>query len=159
MRRVLAVAASGAVALAFLAGAWSCRPAASPGAGQEAGEEPERYPADLGPDEVDVTSYPRAQQEGYALFVARCSGCHPPARTINSPIKDSATWTRYVTRMHVKSETLTGKPLLSDTEARRIIGFLVFDSRERKLKRADQFEAQQRALTARFKAEEAARVR
>ena len=62
------------------------------------------FPADLGPDTVDVRAYPASQQENYALFVEKCSGCHTLARAVNSPIVDAPTWNRYAKRMHGKNQ-------------------------------------------------------
>lgn len=74
------------------------------------------FPADLGPDTIDVTAYPVSQQENYALFVKKCSLCHTLARPINSPLVDASTWTRFVKRMHGKNrDRLNGGPLLSGT--------------------------------------------
>jgi len=42
------------------------------------------YANDLGPDKVDVSSYPKQVQEGYKLLVVRCAQCHTPSRPLNS---------------------------------------------------------------------------
>lgn len=117
------------------------------------GREP-LFPADLGPDTVDVRAYPASQQENYALFVEKCSGCHTLARAVNSPIVDAPTWNRYAKRMHGKNQAReNGGVLLSGEEAKRVISFLVFDSRERKIKRADEFQNFLADLGARYEQE------
>lgn len=151
MRRVLAVVGVGGTALILWAGAASCGRANSASGDVVGATAPELFgPADLGPDFVDVTAYPRAQQENYQLFVAKCSVCHTLARPINSTIADAPTWTRYVSRMHVKTEARSGQPLLSSAEAKRVISFLVFDSKERKVKKAEAFQSLQAELVTRY---------
>lgn len=155
MRRLL----TGGVFVALAAGLWwgaaSCgngggasgpvTPATSPA------EPVPLFPADLGSDKIDVTGYPVPQQENYSLFVKKCSLCHTLARVVNAPMVDASTWTRFVKRMHGKNQDrVNGGPLLTGEEAKRVISFLVFDSRERKIKRADEFQMQQADLRNRF---------
>jgi hypothetical protein len=151
MRRIL----TAGVFIVAVAGLWLG--AASCGNGEafsraSASLDPEPlFPADVGPDTIDVTSYPVIQQENYTLFVEKCSLCHTLARAINSPLVDASTWTRYVKRMHGKNQARSnGGPLLSGDEAKRVISFLTFDSRERKIKRADEFQAHQSNLRNQF---------
>ncbi len=98
-----------------------------------------KFPADLGPAEVDVSQYPEPQKANYALFAEKCSKCHTLARAINAPFIEEGTWSRYVHRMHGKAQARLEEPLLEGAEARRVIDFLVYDSRERKVKRAQEF--------------------
>lgn len=42
------------------------------------------YPNDMGPDEVDVSEYPKPIREGYKLMRFKCAACHTPARPLNS---------------------------------------------------------------------------
>jgi hypothetical protein len=55
-------------------------------------------PRDFGPDKVDVSGYPPAQQKQYDVYAAKCAKCHPLARSVNA--RFSATdWKRYMKRM------------------------------------------------------------
>ncbi len=154
MRRVLAAGLFVAVAAGLWFGAASCGNgggASGSGGAGVSGEKNILFPADLGPGTIDVTGYPLVQQENYSLFVEKCSRCHTPARAINAPMVDAATWARFVKRMHGKNQSRSmGGALLSGDEAKRVISFLAFDSRERKIKRADEFQTQQSNLRARF---------
>jgi hypothetical protein len=105
---------------------------------------------DLGPQTIDVSAYPVAQQENYRLFSAKCTPCHSLGRSINSPIVDASTWTRYVKRMHGKNQARRGGPLLSGEEAKKVLSFLVYDSRERKIKRGEEFRHFQEELRLRY---------
>ncbi|MBI4349322.1 MAG: hypothetical protein HY553_20960 [Elusimicrobia bacterium] len=42
------------------------------------------YPNDFGPEELDVSGYPKNHQEGYKMLKARCAQCHSSARPLNS---------------------------------------------------------------------------
>src|SRR5208282_2996823 len=67
-----------------------------------------RFYYDLGPAEVDVSSYPKKQQENYRVFAETCFQCHTLARPINSPIVERKDWRRYVQRMHGKTKIVAG---------------------------------------------------
>lgn len=55
-------------------------------------------PRDFGPDRIDVSRYPAEQQKQYGVYSAKCSKCHPLARSVNA--RFSATeWKRYMKRM------------------------------------------------------------
>jgi hypothetical protein len=58
----------------------------------------ESDPRDHGPDKIDVTSFPQKQQQEYPIYSAKCSKCHPLARSINSRFTSSE-WKRYMKRM------------------------------------------------------------
>lgn len=154
MRRLLAAGVFGALAAGLWLGAASCGnggAASVPAKGGASLEPDPLFPADLGPAKIDVADYPVAQQENYALFAEKCSLCHTLARAVNAPMVDASTWTRFVKRMHGKNQArVNGGRLLEGEEARRVISFLVFDSRERKIKRADEFQMIQADLYARF---------
>ncbi len=151
MRRLLMVGVVVAVAAGLWFGAATCGNGEAASRGTTSSPREPAFPADLGPDTIDVSAYPASQQENYALFAEKCSICHTLARPIHSPLVDASTWTRYVKRMHGKNrDRFQGGPLLSGEEAKRVISFLAFDSRERKIKRADEFHAQQADLRARF---------
>lgn len=85
-----------------------------------------RFPADAGPNVIDVSSYPAEMQRKYKLFVNKCSLCHTLARPINSNFK-SAHWNGYVHQMMRKAGSG-----LNETDARKIIDFLEFDTLQRK---------------------------
>ena len=55
-------------------------------------------PQDKGPDKINVSTYPPAQQKAYSLFVSKCSACHTIARPINTTMTQGE-WERYVKRM------------------------------------------------------------
>jgi hypothetical protein len=155
MRRILTVGVFAALAAGLWLGAASCGnggAASAPATQATSPAEPVAlFPADLGSDKIDVTGYPVTQQENYSLFVEKCSVCHTLARVVNAPMVDASTWTRFVKRMHGKNQArVNGGPLLNGEEAKRVISFLVYDSRERKIKRADEFQMQQADLRARF---------
>lgn len=103
-----------------------------------------RFPGDLGPGTVDVSGYPQGIQENYKFFLAVCSSCHGAARPLNAPISNASDWKRYVHRMHVKLENRGF--LLSKEDEKRILKFLVHDSKARKIDRKQEFDAQQEAL-------------
>lgn len=85
-----------------------------------------RFPADLGPDRIDVADYPPQQRTNYAVFADRCSRCHTLARPINSRISDRETWSRYVHRMQNRPTCN-----LTDADVRAIVDFLAYHSAER----------------------------
>lgn len=116
-----------------------------------------RFASDLGPAVLDVTHYTPARQEDYRLLVEKCAHCHTLARVINAPITDAATWTRYVSRMHGRAQRRDGRPLVSAVEARRLVSFLAFDSRERKTRHAEAWAAFQADLQMKFEQERADR--
>lgn len=87
---------------------------------------PKIFPADKGPNFIDVTAYPSEMQKNYKLFEQKCSRCHTLARAINSELTGEA-WRRYVYKMMRK----TGSGLTPNT-AEPIIKFLIYDSQTRK---------------------------
>ena len=86
---------------------------------------PKAYPADKGPNFIDVSSYSAEMQESYALFTRKCSRCHTVARPINSTFTP-AEWREYVYKMMRKP----GSGLTPRT-SEEIIKFLVYDSERR----------------------------
>lgn len=91
---------------------------------------PKTYPADKGPDFIDVAAYPAKMQELYNLFTNKCSRCHTVARPINSTFTPEE-WRQYVYKMMRKP----GSGLTPKT-AEKIIEFLSYDAqhREKKIK-------------------------
>ena len=86
---------------------------------------PKTYPADKGPNFIDVTRYPAKMQEAYNLFTNKCSRCHTVARPINSTFT-SEEWRQYVYKMMRKP----GSGLKPKT-AEEIIEFLIYDAQHR----------------------------
>jgi hypothetical protein len=63
--------------------------------------EPEKDkpdPRDSGPDRIDVSRYPSAQQRQYDVYAGKCAKCHPLARSVNARF-NSTDWKRYMKRM------------------------------------------------------------
>lgn len=136
------------LSLAALAGACSKKGEPAPHEGGAEGKEPPRFYYDLGPATVDVSRYPPKEQEGYKLFLAVCGTCHSTARALNAPYSGADAWKRYLRRMHVKMASRSVLPSPRDQE--RILDFLVYDSKVRKLDAPDEFKAGQDALRTRF---------
>ena len=86
---------------------------------------PKIFPADRGPNFIDVSVYSSEMQENYKLFEQKCSRCHTLARAINSELTGEA-WRRYVYKMMRKA----GSGLTPNT-AEPIIQFLIYDSQTR----------------------------
>jgi hypothetical protein len=55
-------------------------------------------PRDSGPNQIDVSKYPAPQQKNYDVYAAKCSKCHPLARSVNARFSP-ADWKRYMKRM------------------------------------------------------------
>jgi len=55
-------------------------------------------PRDFGPDHIDTSGFPVAQQKTYEVYAAKCSKCHPLARSVNARF-NSTDWKRYMKRM------------------------------------------------------------
>ena len=90
-------------------------------------------PQDKGPDKIDVSAYPAAQQAAYKLFGTKCSKCHTIARPLNTMMKRDE-WERYVKRMMHKPNSG-----ISDTQGKQIFDFVVYDQTERKDKNPTAF--------------------
>lgn len=110
------------------------------------------YPNDMGPDEIDVSAYPKEMKAKYKVFKFKCAACHTIARPINSQflelskaeiaelkksdpkaladerilMADEGMWNRYVKRMMAKPGCPVGK------DGKAIWEFLVYDSKVRK---------------------------
>ena len=91
-----------------------------------------RFYYDLGPKEVDATSYPKEQQANYRLFTETCSQCHTPARALNSPLVSREDWRRFIRRMHARTKMRAGAAI-SKEAAQAAIDFLAYDSKIRKV--------------------------
>lgn len=86
---------------------------------------PKTYPADKGPNFIDVSAYPPKMQTAYEVFTRKCSRCHTVARPINSTFA-AEEWRKYVYKMMRKP----GSGLTPKT-AERIIEFLIYDAQHR----------------------------
>lgn len=103
---------------------------------------------DLGSATVDVASYPLNIQENYKLFLAVCSSCHTSSRPLNSPYVKAYDWKRFVKRMHIKMGSQGYA--LEPKEEKRIVEFLVYDSKIRKIDKKFEFEAKAQELSKLF---------
>jgi cytochrome c len=110
---------------------------------------------DLGPATIDVSKYPAHFQKTYELFMRKCSLCHTPARAINFPTVTKEDWTRFLMTMHGRAKGT----LLETDDARDLADFLAYDSAERKIKHAEDFDRLQEELDQRFEAVEKERAR
>jgi mono/diheme cytochrome c family protein len=113
---------------------------------------------DLGPDTIDVSGYPKAQQDAYAVFQKTCSQCHTLARPINAPYVTSRDWQRYILRMHEKTKSRPGT-VISKEDAKVIVDFLVSDAKVRKVSHKKAFNLETAKLKALFEDVKAERSR
>ena len=90
-------------------------------------------PQDKGPNTINVSTYPPAQQKAYKLFTSKCSKCHTIARPINTTMTQPE-WERYVKRMMHKPNSG-----ISDKQGKDIYEFLVYDQVNRKDKNPTAF--------------------
>ena len=95
---------------------------------QNAADEARLKKLDEGPKTIDVSQYPADQQKAYKLFQAKCVTCHAVARGINTDMVVPADWERYIKRMMYKPNSG-----ISQTEARTLFRFLVYDASARKV--------------------------
>ena len=85
------------------------------------------FEADKGPETLDVSAYPKEQQENYKVFSVKCSKCHTLARPINSKYALPAEWTAYVDKMRHKKRSG-----IDEDSQKTITSFLIYDSSVRK---------------------------
>ena len=85
------------------------------------------FPADKGVDTIDVSKYPKEQQENYKVFAEKCSKCHTLARPINSDYALPEEWTAYVDKMRHKKRSG-----IDDDAQKTVTAFLIYDSSVRK---------------------------
>jgi hypothetical protein len=108
------------------------------------------YYADVGPEEIDVSSYPPERREQYNLTKRVCSRCHNMARTWNSSTMSRDEWSYYILRMRLRGNITKGESY-SRAEGLQIVDFLTYDAKMRKLSDLDAFEKQDRALRHKFR--------
>lgn len=101
--------------------------AAGAAALQSPADEARLKALDAGPKTIDVSQYPREQQQAYKLFQSKCSSCHVIARGINSDMVVPADWERYIKRMMYKPNSG-----ISSDEGRVLFRFLTYDASVRK---------------------------
>jgi len=90
-------------------------------------------PQDKGPNKIDVSTYPAAQQQGYKVFTEKCAKCHTIARPINTSMTKEE-WERYVKRMMHKPNSG-----ISDSQGKTIFEFVAYDQANRKDKNPSAF--------------------
>lgn len=190
---------SGAVALAM--NAWMITDSsAAPEKKKDAGAAASSYEAekakamanpyanDLGPDKIDVSSYPKQYQAGYAALQVKCAKCHTPARPLNSQFvelpgkdlnerkvktdalkksdpglfKDKNVWQVEgdVWQRYVKRMMAKPGCEITKDEGKKIWEFLAYDSNQRKVgaKKSD-WEKHRKGLLDQFKAKHPARYK
>lgn len=130
-------------------------PAGAPAPVEVPQASPERRKAalfysDLGPDAVDVSAYPAEHKREYEIYTRICSSCHTLARSINAPYVNRAWWEFYIASMRMRAH-FHGAPL-TKKDIRAVLDFLEYDSNERKVARAAQFDAAKAELKRRFDA-------
>jgi hypothetical protein len=86
-----------------------------------------------GPATINISKYPAAIQENYAVFSQKCSQCHKLSRPINSDYALPDEWSRYIHRMMNKPGSGIGAG-----DGKKIYEFLVYDSSVRKKAMLDQ---------------------
>jgi hypothetical protein len=77
-------------------------------------------PRDNGPDRIDVSGYPPAQQKEYDIYAGKCAKCHPLARSVNARF-NSTDWKRYMKRMIRRPNSG-----INEEQAAKIYDFLKF---------------------------------
>jgi len=82
---------------------------------------------DKGPATINISKYPAAIQQDYAVFAQKCTQCHKLSRPINSDFVLPDEWSRYIHRMMSKP----GSGIDGGTGA-KIYDFVVYDSSVRK---------------------------
>ncbi|MFI5345559.1 MAG: hypothetical protein ACHQ51_04215 [Elusimicrobiota bacterium] len=115
------IIAAAAIAVFGMAGAFPAR------AQDEAAGGDKTFEADKGPETVDVSKYPKEQQENYKVFSEKCAKCHTLARPINSQYALPEEWTAYVDKMRHKKRSG-----IDDDSQKTITDFLIYDSSVRK---------------------------
>ena len=79
--------------IAALALAAFCAAGAPAARAEDATASDKVFEADKGTDTINVSSYPKEQQENYKIFSEKCSKCHTLARPINSDYALPEEWT------------------------------------------------------------------
>jgi hypothetical protein len=106
--------------------------------------------SDLGPDELDISSYPLQQRSNYRAYAQACARCHDLSRSLYAPHTSGPWLNFYLTSMRVRGR-FRGRPF-TQAELQAVRDFLNFDAKERKTGDAREFEAQTEQLKRRFDA-------
>lgn len=138
------------VSLAVFAAACKPAPAPEPVSKFSLTQLSAKMPADLGADFVNVDSYPAEMQKNYRVFRLVCAQCHTLARPINSRVVKRADWDRLMHRMHGKTVVYGWWTDFASSDAKRILDFLEYDSKVRKVEHAAEFEKSVQELDALF---------
>jgi hypothetical protein len=85
------------------------------------------FEADKGSETIDISKYPKEQQENYKVFSEKCAKCHTLARPINSQYALPEEWSAYVDKMRHKKRSG-----IDDDSQKIITDFLIYDSAVRK---------------------------
>lgn len=139
-------AASLVLALIGTINAWGSRAVAAEPSPKDG--SPILFYSDLGPDRIDVSTYPSQQRRNYAVYAQACSRCHGLARSINAPFTSRGWWEFYMTGMRLRGH-MVGRPF-SPEEIKAVLDFLEYDSRARKVENADSFGKSTTELKRRF---------
>lgn len=107
------------------------------------------YYSDLGPDTIDVSSYPARQRYNYAVYAEACARCHTLARSINAPMVGRGFWRMYLLGMRFNA-AFRRAPGFPPEDREAILDFLEYDSRARKVEHRPEFEARQEELLRRY---------
>lgn len=154
---------TGIIAVLFLAAAaGACRPAGPPESAPSKFSLEQlkaRFYMDLGPDAVDTAAYPPKARAGYPIFAKVCSQCHPLARPLNAPEATRQEWELHIRRMHEKTLVHGWWTEFGKADAAKILDFLEYDSKARKLDDKAGFAAKTEALKALFEEVKAERSR
>jgi len=109
-----------------------------------------RFYYDLGEDFLDVSGYPERQRENYEIYSTVCGQCHPLARANYAPIADREDWNRYIQRMHKRTLVHEWWTEFAKDDAEKILEFLSYDSKIRKIDRKASFDRDSARLKALF---------
>lgn len=145
---LLALALTGACATWVVTDPFAPTPAAALPETPADRRESALFYSDMGPETVDVSTYPDEHKRGYAVYANVCSRCHTLARSINSPYVGRGWWEFYITSMRVRAK-FHDDPL-SAKDVRTILDFLEYDSNRRKVVYAVEFEKTKIELKRRF---------
>lgn len=97
---------------------------------EQAGKPKEKvFPWDNGPATIDVSKYPKEQQDNYKVLEKKCQKCHVLARAINAPYS-AIELEEYVKKMMKKA-----RAGVDAKSAAKITEFLKYDSTVRKRER------------------------
>jgi hypothetical protein len=108
---------------------WSVR---APKADESEPPSSERiYFTDLGPDSIDVSSYPEAQRANYESFARTCARCHTLARAVNAPAESRLQWRFHLARMSLHSR-LRHEGRIPKEQYQAALDFLDYDGRTRR---------------------------